>query len=84
MRVPQQLKCVIPSTAPDLAHRNKRSKSQIHSALDDINGIGEKTKDTLIKKFKSVKRIKEQTEEELAEVIGKAKAKIIFDNLHQN
>ena len=65
-------------------HRNKRSKSQIHSALDDINGIGEKTKDTLIKKFKSVKRIKEQTEEELAEVIGKAKAKIIFDNLHQN
>lgn len=65
-------------------HRNKRSKSQIHSALDDINGIGEKTKDTLIKKFKSVKRIKEQTEEELAEVIGKSKAKIIFDNLHQN
>lgn len=65
-------------------HRNKRSKSQIHSALDDINGIGEKTKDTLIKKFKSVKRIKEQTEKELAEVIGKAKAKIIFDNLHQD
>ena len=65
-------------------HRNKRSKSQIHSALDDINGIGEKTKDTLIKKFKSAKRIKEQTEEELAEVIGKAKAKIIFDNLHQD
>lgn len=65
-------------------HRNKRSKSQIHSALDDINGIGEKTKDTLIKKFKSVKRIKEQTEEELAEVIGKVKAKIIFDNLHQD
>ncbi len=65
-------------------HRNKRSKSQIHSALDDINGIGEKTKDTLIKKFKSVKRIKEQTEEELAEVIGKTKAKIIFDNLHQD
>ena len=65
-------------------HRNKRSKSQIHSALDDINGIGEKTKDTLIKKFKSVKRIKEQTEEELAEIIGKAKAKIIFDNLHQD
>lgn len=65
-------------------HRNKRSKSQIHSALDDINGIGKKTKDTLIKKFKSVKRIKEQTEEELAEVIGKSKAKIIFDNLHQD
>ncbi len=65
-------------------HRNKRSKSQIHSALDDINGIGEKTKDALIKKFKSVKRIKEQTEEELAEIIGKAKAKIIFDNLHQD
>lgn len=65
-------------------HRNKRSKSQIHSALDDINGIGEKTKDTLIKTYKSVKRIKEQSEEELANVIGKAKAKILFDSLHKN
>lgn len=65
-------------------HRNKRSKSQIHSALDDINGIGEKTKDTLIKTYKSVKRIKKQSEEELANVIGKAKAKILFDSLHKN
>lgn len=65
-------------------HRNKRSKSQIHSVLDDINGIGEKTKDTLIKTYKSVKRIKEQSEEELANVIGKAKAKILFDSLHKN
>ena len=65
-------------------HRNKRSKTQIHSALDDITGVGEKTKETLIKTFKSVKRIKEQTEDQLAEAVGKAKAKIIYDALHQD
>lgn len=65
-------------------HRNKRSKTQVHSVLDDITGVGEKTKETLIKTFKSVKRIKEQTEEQLAEAVGKAKAKIIYDALHQD
>ena len=62
-------------------HREKRSKHQIASALDQIKGIGEKTKTTLLKEFKSTKRIKEAPIEKLELVIGKAKAKIIKDNL---
>ena len=58
-------------------HRDKRSKRQIASALDEIKGIGEKTKSTLLKEFKSVKRIREASAEELAAVVGEAKAKII-------
>ena len=60
-------------------HRDKRSKSALHSQLDDIKGIGPKTKDMLLKKYKSVKRIKNATEEDLETVVGKAKAKIIYD-----
>jgi excinuclease ABC subunit C len=62
-------------------HRNKRSKSQLKSELD-IKGIGPKTKEQLLKKFKSVKRIKELTLEEIANEIGASKAKIIFDKFH--
>ncbi len=62
-------------------HRNKRSKRQIASELDSIKGIGEKTKQTLLKHFKSVKRIKEATTEELIETVGEAKAKILTDAL---
>ena len=58
-------------------HRDKRSKRQIASALDEIKGIGEKTKSTLLKEFKSVKRIREASAEELAAVVEEAKAKII-------
>lgn len=58
-------------------HRDKRSKHALHSELDDIKGIGPKTKEQLIKAFKSVKRIKDASAEELAEVIGESKAKII-------
>lgn len=58
-------------------HRDKRSKRQIASALDEINGIGEKTKAALLKEFKSVKRIKTGSLEELIAVVGEAKAKII-------
>lgn len=58
-------------------HRDKRSKQQIHSELDDIKGIGAKTKEALIKVFKSVKRIKSASYEELTEVVGNAKAKIL-------
>ena len=58
-------------------HRDKRSKRQIASALDEIKGIGEKTKSALLKHFKSVKRIREASHEELAAVAGKAKADII-------
>ena len=60
-------------------HRDKRSKRQVASALDEIKGIGEKTKNTLLKEFKSVKRIKEASAEDIVKVIGEAKAKIIKD-----
>lgn len=63
-------------------HRQKRSKSQIASALDSINGIGQKTKEALLSHFKSVKRIKEVPEKELAELIGNSKAHILYTNLH--
>ncbi|MDR0940197.1 MAG: excinuclease ABC subunit UvrC [Mediterranea sp.] len=62
-------------------HRDKRSKRQVASALDEIKGIGEKSKSALLKHFKSVKRIKEATEEELAEVVGTAKARIVKEAL---
>jgi excinuclease ABC subunit C len=64
-------------------HRDKRSKRQIASALDDIKGIGEKTKEELLKKYKSVSRIRKASEEDIAEVIGKAKAKIIKETLKE-
>lgn len=59
-------------------HRNKRSKSQVRSALDDIKGIGPKTRTLLLKHFKSVKRIKEASEEEISMVVGAAKARVII------
>ena len=62
-------------------HRDKRSKRQTMSELDSIKGIGEKSKQLLLKQFKSVKRIKEASMEELVAVIGKAKAEIIFNGL---
>ena len=63
-------------------HREKRSKHQTASVLDNIKGIGEKTKTQLLKKFKSVKRIREATLDELSNEIGQAKAKIIKENLN--
>lgn len=64
-------------------HRDKRSKRQVASALDSIAGIGEKTKAQLLQKFKSVKRIREATIEELSVVVGPAKAQKIHDSLTQ-
>ena len=61
-------------------HRDKRSKRQVASALDEIKGIGEKTKNTLLKEFKSVKRIKEASTEDIIKVVGEAKAKIIKEH----
>ncbi len=64
-------------------HRNLRSKNQIKSELDSIKGIGEKTKMALLNKFKSIKKIREATLNELIEVIGESKSKVIktyFDN----
>lgn len=63
-------------------HRDKRSKRQVSSALDSIKGIGEKTKALLLKEFKSVKRIKETSMEEVAAVIGESKAKIVKEGLN--
>ena len=63
-------------------HRDKRSKRQLKSELDDIKGIGPKTKEALLKQFRTVKHVREAAEEELAAVVGAAKAKIIFEALH--
>ncbi len=58
-------------------HRDKRSKHALHSELDDIKGIGPKAKEALLNKFKSMKKIKEASLEELAEVLGPHKAEIL-------
>lgn len=55
-------------------HRNKRSKSSLQSTLDGVSGIGPKSKEALLKKFKSIKRMKEASIEELTVVLGKSKA----------
>lgn len=62
-------------------HRDKRSKHQVASELDNIQGIGPKTKELLLRKWHSVKRIKETDESELAAVVGAAKAKILKEKL---
>ena len=63
-------------------HRSKRSKHQLHSELDDIKGIGPKTKDMLLKKLKSVNNIKEADIQSLANIIGASKASIIYNYFH--
>ncbi len=65
-------------------HRDKRSKHALHSELDDIKGIGPKTKEILLARFKSVKNIKEADYQMLAEVLGTHKAEIIFNYFHKN
>ena len=62
-------------------HRHMRSKGQIVSELDTIKGIGEKTKEALLKKYKSVKRIREAQSAELEELIGKKKATLVAEGL---
>ena len=64
-------------------HREKRSKSALHSELDNIKGIGPKTRDDLLKALKSVKRIQEVSLEELSKIIGQAKGRIVFQHFHQ-
>lgn len=65
-------------------HRDKRSKHQVASTLDNILGIGPKTKALLLRKWHSVKRIREAGEDELAAVIGIAKAKILKEKLAED
>ena len=65
-------------------HRDKRSKHQLHSEFDDIKGIGPKTRDDLLKHFKSVKRIKEAALADISNIIGPSKAKIIYQHFHED
>ena len=65
-------------------HRDKRSKRQIASELDNVPGIGPATKQQLLKEFKSVKRIKETTLIELQNLLGIARGQKIYENLHAN
>jgi excinuclease ABC subunit C len=63
-------------------HRNKRSNAAINTELENIDGIGQKTAEQLLKRFKSVKRIREASMESLVESIGRAKAKKIYESFH--
>ena len=64
-------------------HRDKRSKRALHSELDDIKGIGPKTRDELLNALKSVKKIREAELPTLSDIIGPAKAKIVFEHFQQ-
>ena len=63
-------------------HRDKRSKHALHSELDDIQGIGPKTRDKLLKQFRSVKRIREASFQELTEAVGESRAKLITSHFN--
>ena len=63
-------------------HRDKRSKRALHSELDDIKGIGPKTRDELLNALKSVKKIREAELSTLSDIIGPAKAKIVYEHFH--
>lgn len=63
-------------------HRDKRSKSQLHSELDSIKGIGTKTKEQLLTHFKTVKRIKEADLQQLTNIIGGSRASLLFNYFH--
>ena len=65
-------------------HREKRSKHALHSELDDIKGIGPKSRDALLKSLKSVKRIKEADIQALTDVLGAAKAQVVYDYFHKD
>jgi excinuclease ABC subunit C len=65
-------------------HRQKRSKGTFKNELEEIHGIGKNTVDLLLKKFRSINNIKQISEEELAVLIGRAKAKILYDHFNQN
>ena len=65
-------------------HRDKRSKHALHSELDDIKGIGPKTRDELLSKLKSVKRIKDADLETLTDAIGQQKGKLVYEYFHNH
>lgn len=65
-------------------HRDKRSKHQLHSELDDIKGIGSKSKEQLLQHFKTVKKIKEADIQELTEIVGSTRATLLYNYFHLN
>ena len=65
-------------------HRNRRSKGQIVSELDDIKGVGAKTKEALLQTFRSVKRLREASIDAIAEITGPARASLIYNALHDH
>lgn len=64
-------------------HRDKRSKHALHSEMDDIRGIGPKSKEALLKAFKTMKKIRESSTEELAAVVGRQKAELVASHFRQ-
>lgn len=64
-------------------HRDKRSKHALHSEIDDIRGIGPKSKEALLKAFKTAKKIRESSTEELAAVVGRQKAELVASHFRQ-
>lgn len=64
-------------------HRDKRSKAQVASELDNVPGIGPKTKEALLRKLHSIKRIREADREEIGSIIGKSKAEAIYNHFHK-
>ena len=63
-------------------HRDKRSKHALHSALDDIKGIGPKTKDTLLKQLKTVKQIQSADLQTITSIIGTSKGQLVYKYFH--
>jgi excinuclease ABC subunit C len=82
LRIVQQLRNEAHRFGIDF-HRKKRSKAAINSALENIDGIGEKTAQQLLRKFKSVKRIRESSLEEISQVIGVSKALKVYESLRE-
>ena len=64
-------------------HREKRSKHALHSELSDIKGIGEKTREALLKRLRTVKKIREADLDTLSSIIGPSKAKLVYDHFHE-
>ncbi len=64
-------------------HRDKRSKRALHSELNNIKGIGEKTRETLLKRLKTIKNIREANLEILEEILGPSKANLVYTHFHQ-
>ena len=63
-------------------HRNKRSKHALHSELDDIKGLGPKGKEALLKQLKTINAIKKADNQEINEILGRAKGNLVYKHFH--